>query len=129
MPFISSIHISQILDHNTIVHCLARDQKFFDGSKDDPKEITRGIVTRWLLVAPRMLTTCLLKNQDFSCLEFLVSEGITDSNFAESLVKEKYAAAIYERALTLDDLLSLKPLYDARHLVAERQYLRRGRMK
>ena len=121
MPFISSIHISQILDHNTIVHCLAHDQKFFDGSDDDPKEISCDIVTRWLFVAPRMLTMCLLKNQDFSSLEFLVSGGITDRNFADNLVKEKYAAGMYDHALTLDDLLSLKPSYDARHLFARQE--------
>ena len=120
MPFISSFHVSKILDHNFIVHCLAHDQEFFDGSEDDPKEMSRGIVSRWLSVAPGMLTMCLLNDQDFSSLDFLVSEGITDSNFDVSLVKEKYTAGIQDRALALDVLLSLKPLYDARHLVPER---------
>jgi hypothetical protein len=120
MPFISSIHVSKILNHNTIVHCLAHDQKFFDGSEDDPKEASHRLVTRWLSMAPGMLTMCLLKDQDFSSLEFLVREGITDSNFAISLVKEKHAAGVYDRALSLDALLSLKPSYDARHLIAER---------
>ena len=120
IPFISSIHVSQILDHNTIVHCLAHDRKFFDDSVDDAKEVSHRLVTRWLLEAPGMLTMCLLKEQDFSSLEFLVREGITDNNFAVSLVEEKHAAKSHEHSISLDALLSLKPSYDARRLVADR---------
>jgi hypothetical protein len=124
VPFISHIHSRRILNEESVVHCLAREQEFIGHSDEDPIFMAQRAVGRWLRLASGMLTMCMLQDQDFLRLEYLVNAGITDENFSAGLVLGIHQAARDGQKYDLNSLLSLRPSYSARRLVSTRKIIK-----